>query len=111
MLKGLEIDVNPMIDAITILAVVACFATSPTRLDNGKIARSKECDRIAAITSELKKMGARIAEHDDGMTIYPSTVHGANFNAYNDHRMADVLECGCLSRSRPISYYSHPIIR
>ncbi|MCB1085331.1 MAG: 3-phosphoshikimate 1-carboxyvinyltransferase, partial [Chlamydiia bacterium] len=57
-LKGHVFDINDFIDAITILAVVGCYAEGETVMTNASIARKKECDRIHAITTELKKMGA-----------------------------------------------------
>ncbi len=90
-LVGAEVDINPFIDAVTILAVVACCAATPTRLYNGSIARKKECDRIACIARELTKMGARIEERPDGLIIEPSHLRGAHLQCYDDHRMAMAL--------------------
>jgi 3-phosphoshikimate 1-carboxyvinyltransferase len=87
-LQGKKIDLNCCIDALPILSVIACFAKGPTEITNAAIARKKESDRIACITSELKKMGALIKEKEDGLIIYPSTLHGAHVNSYNDHRIA-----------------------
>lgn len=87
-LKGRTIDVNPFIDAITILAVVGCFAEGETRLINGAIAHQKESDRIACIARELKKMGADIFETEDGLIIRPSALQGAHVASYGDHRIA-----------------------
>ena len=87
-LKGCAIDVNPIIDAITILPVIACFAQGETVISNGEIARHKECDRISAIVTELKKMGADIEEKKDGLVVRPSELHGAEIETYQDHRIA-----------------------
>lgn len=87
-LKGMEIDINDCIDSITILAVLACFAKGTTRIKNASIAKSKECDRIACISKELKKMGADITALEDGLLIQPSKLKGARVFSYNDHRMA-----------------------
>ena len=57
-LKGCTLDINDYIDAITILAVIGCFAEGETVLTNAAIARKKECDRIHAIATELKKDGS-----------------------------------------------------
>ena len=56
-LQGMAIDVNPIIDALPLLAVIGCFAKGKTTLYNGAIARTKECDRIRATATELKKNG------------------------------------------------------
>ncbi len=87
-LYGTQIDINDLIDALPILTVVGCFANSPTHIFNGAIARKKESDRISCITSELRKMGARIEEKPDGLIVYPSKLKGANLHSYQDHRLA-----------------------
>lgn len=87
-LTGQRIDINNFIDAITILAVVACFAEGETHLYNGAIARQKECNRIACISTELRKMGADIEETGDGLIIRPSSLKGAQVLSHHDHRMA-----------------------
>ncbi|MDR3623684.1 MAG: 3-phosphoshikimate 1-carboxyvinyltransferase [Chlamydiales bacterium] len=87
-LSGITVDVNDFIDGITILAVVACFAEGVTHITNAKVARDKECDRIHAIATELKKMGAHIFEEEDGLKIAESTLKGSShLHSYNDHRM------------------------
>ena len=91
-LQGKKIDINGCIDALPILAVVACFSKGTTHLYNGKSARHKECDRIAAITKELKKMGADIQEKEDGLIIQGGTpLKGCTLSTYSDHRMGMAL--------------------
>ncbi len=87
-LKGQTIDVNPFIDAITILTVLGCFAEGETRLVNAAVARQKECDRLKFITAELKKMGADIIENEDNLIIQPKKLKGTYVNSHHDHRMA-----------------------
>lgn len=87
-LNGIEVDVNTAIDAVPILATVACFAKSPTTISGAAIARQKESDRIAAISTELGKMGAKIKEFPDGLTVYPAELHGAETESRHDHRIA-----------------------
>lgn len=86
-LDGIVIDMNDCIDAITILAVVGCYARGKTILCNAAIARNKECDRIKAISTELKKMGALISETPDGLIIHHSELIGSEVDSYDDHRM------------------------
>lgn len=95
-LKGGEIDVNPFIDALPILTALSCFSQEKTRLIGGKVARKKECDRIHAIAKELSKMGAHIIEEEEGLTIFPSTLHGAFLSSHNDHRIVMALSCAAL---------------
>ncbi len=95
-LKGTCIDINDCIDALTILAVIGCYAEGKTEIRNGATARHKECDRIHSITKELKKMGADIQEKEDGLLIYPSSLKGSNLATYDDHRMAMSLSVAAL---------------
>lgn len=95
-LSGLKIDINDFIDALPILAVIACFANSVTEITNAKIARNKESDRISSITKELRKMGAQIEEKSDGLVISPSVLKGATLQTYHDHRMALALTVAAL---------------
>jgi 3-phosphoshikimate 1-carboxyvinyltransferase len=86
-LIGGEIDANDFVDSVPILAVLGCFAKGKTRIFNAAVARTKECDRIFAIATELKKMGAKIEEFADGLVIERSELHGATVDTYHDHRM------------------------
>ena len=95
-LQGIEVDINDTIDMITILAVVACFAQGTTTIKNGSIARKKECDRIHAIATELKKMGADIEEKEDGLIIRRSLLQGAFLTSHLDHRIALALSVAAL---------------
>ncbi|WP_420420603.1 3-phosphoshikimate 1-carboxyvinyltransferase [Simkania sp.] len=95
-LKGMKMDINDYIDAITILAVVGCYADGTTEIQNAAIARSKECDRIHAIATELKKMGADIEEKEDGLVVRTSTLQGAAVESYHDHRMVMSLSVAAL---------------
>jgi len=95
-LQGREIDINTFIDAITILAVVACYSEGETRITNAAVARNKECDRIHAIATELKKMGADITELPDSLIIKRSFLKGADVFSHHDHRMAMSLMVAAL---------------
>jgi 3-phosphoshikimate 1-carboxyvinyltransferase len=90
-LTGIDIDMNDTPDALPALAVAGCFAKGKTRLLNVEQARLKECDRIKAITAELKKMGADIEELSDGVVVSQGTLHGAAVHGYDDHRMVMAL--------------------
>lgn len=95
-LKGITCDINNFIDAITILAVVSCYANGETHIKNASIARNKECNRIQAIVTELKKMGADICETEDGLIIKGSVLKGTSLHTYNDHRMCMALSVAAL---------------
>jgi 3-phosphoshikimate 1-carboxyvinyltransferase len=98
-LTGIDIDMNDTPDALPALAVVGCFAKGETRLLNVEQARLKECDRISAITAELKKMGANIEELSDGVIIRQSDLKGANVHGYDDHRMVMALALAGMAAS------------
>jgi len=90
--EGIELDLNSTPDALPALAVAACFAKGKTLLGNVPQARIKETDRIACMTKELRKMGAKIEELEDGMIIYGGhALHGTEVESYNDHRIAMAL--------------------
>ncbi|MCX6989584.1 MAG: 3-phosphoshikimate 1-carboxyvinyltransferase, partial [Chlamydiae bacterium] len=95
-LQGIKIDVNDFIDAITILAVLGCYASGETEIVNGSIARKKESDRIHCIALELKKMGAKIEERPDGLIIKSSILRGAHVESHKDHRIAMSLAIAAL---------------
>jgi 3-phosphoshikimate 1-carboxyvinyltransferase len=85
---GIDIDMNAISDTVPTLAVVALFASGPTKIRNVAHIRDKETDRIGDLAVELRKLGARIEEWPDGLTIHPSPLHAAEIATYDDHRMA-----------------------
>src|SRR5207247_5020699 len=87
-LRGVEADMNAISDTVMTLAAVACFAEGPTTIRNVAHIRHKETDRIAALATELRRVGAEVEEFADGLTIRPRPLHGAEIETYNDHRMA-----------------------
>ncbi len=88
-LRGVDVDLRDIPDTAQTLAVIAPFAETPTRIRGIASARLKETDRIHATCVELARLGVRVEEHEDGMTIYPcSTFKPSNIQTYNDHRMA-----------------------
>jgi len=89
-LHGIEIDMNKLPDQVPTIAVAACFARGKTVIKNALTARWKECDRITAVCTELKKMGAKITEKEDGLIIHQDgswKLKGVNINGFYDHRM------------------------
>jgi 3-phosphoshikimate 1-carboxyvinyltransferase len=95
-LVGTTIDVNDMIDAVPILAVVGCYAEGTTIIEGAKIAREKECDRLSAMTLELTKMGADITEQPESLMIKKSQLSGATLNSHHDHRIVMSLVVAAL---------------
>jgi 3-phosphoshikimate 1-carboxyvinyltransferase len=87
-LKGIEIDCNETPDLFPILSVVGAFAEGKTTLFNAKILRIKESDRIAVMARELIKMGAKVEEEEDRLTVYKSELKASKIEHENDHRIA-----------------------
>ena len=94
-LKATEIkgDIIPKaIDELPVIAVAACFAEGETIITDAKELRVKETDRIKAMTTELKKLGAEVEELDDGMIIKgKENLKGARCSSWGDHRIAMAL--------------------
>jgi len=85
---GIDIDMNAISDTVPTLGVVALFADGPTTIRNVAHIRDKETDRIGDLARELSRLGARIEERQDGLTIHPAPLAGTNLATYDDHRMA-----------------------
>ena len=75
-LRGVDVDMNDISDTVMTLGAVACFADGPTTIRNVAHIRHKETDRIAALATELRKLGAEVEERADGLTITPRPLHG-----------------------------------
>ncbi len=90
-LSGITVDMGGMPDVVPTLAVVAAFAEGKTVINNIAHLRIKECDRLSAVVTELRKMGAKVEEYPDSMVIHGDSgrnLHGAEIETYKDHRMA-----------------------
>ena len=88
-LKAIDLDCNHIPDAAMTLAVAALFADGTTTLRNIASWRVKETDRIAAMATELRKVGATVEEGADYIRITPPAQIGhAAIDTYDDHRMA-----------------------
>ena len=94
-LKGIDVEnaqVVSMIDEIPIFIVLATQAQGESQIRGAEELRFKESDRLSAMTAELRKMGARIEEHSDGVTIEgPTPLTGTRVNSHGDHRVAMAL--------------------
>ena len=93
-LAGITLDCNHIPDAAMTLAVMALFADTPTRLNGIASWRVKETDRIAAMATELRKLGAQVIEGPafiEIMPMAPEAWRAASMHTYDDHRMAMCL--------------------
>ena len=116
-LRAVDVDMNALSDTVMTLGVVALFADGITRIRNVGHIRHKETDRIAALATELRKLGAVVDEHPDGLVIHPpplDRLQGAAIATYDDHRMAmsfaiaglripgvTILDPGCVAKTYP----------
>ena len=85
------IDMRDIPDLLPVAAVLGCRAEGTTVLRNVGHARHKESNRIAALCAELGKMGARIEETADGLTVSQSGLKGAEVDGHGDHRIVMAL--------------------
>ena len=114
-LKGVDLDMNRMPDAAMTLAVAALFAEGTTKIRNVYNWRLKETERMKAVTTELRKLGAEVEEGDDYLIIDPpDQIQSTEIETYDDHRMAmafslaacgaesvTILDPGCVSKTFP----------
>ncbi len=100
-LKGVDIGpemVARTIDEYPALAVAAALAEGTTTISGAKELRYKESDRIAVMTEQLRRLGVRVEEREDGMTIEGrGRLEGASVKSYGDHRVAMALAVAGLS--------------
>ena len=100
-LKAIDLDCNHIPDAAMTLAVMALYADGPTTLTNIASWRVKETDRIAAMATELRKLGAAVEEGADFIRVSPPTTWtAASIHTYDDHRVA---MCFSLAAFNPAS--------
>lgn len=104
-------------DAAMTLAILCAFHKGRFRLTGLTTLRVKECDRLAALKTELSKIGARVKEESEGLLIFgnPENLHAASIETYDDHRMAmcfgmasvflpgiKIKNPGCVSKTYPL---------
>ncbi len=87
-LRGIDMNMGTMPDLVPTLAVLAAFAEGETLVTGVAHLRHKESNRLAAVVTELHKMGITAEETPDGLRIIGGRPHGAAIDTYNDHRIA-----------------------
>lgn len=106
-LNGTEIGgslIPRLIDEIPLLALVATQAQGTTVIKDAEELRVKETDRIAAVVTELKKLGADIEATEDGMIINgPTQLSGAELSSYGDHRLGMMAAVAALITDGPVT--------
>ncbi|HEV3340434.1 MAG TPA: 3-phosphoshikimate 1-carboxyvinyltransferase [Pirellulales bacterium] len=101
-LKGITVNMNGISDTVQTLGAVALFAEGPTTITGVGHIRHKETDRIGALATELRKLGASVEELSDGLRITPGALRGAAIDTYHDHRMAMSLALVGLRQPRVV---------
>jgi 3-phosphoshikimate 1-carboxyvinyltransferase len=86
--QGVDLDLSAGGELTPVLAAIAALASGPSRLRGIGHLRGHETDRIAAIASELDRLGGRVRTASDGLEIYPAPLRGGEVRTYGDHRMA-----------------------
>lgn len=87
-LRGVTADFTRMGDVATTLAAIAPFADSPVTIRGIAQTHYEECDRPVATATELRRLGIRVEESWDSLTIHPGSPRPATVETYADHRMA-----------------------
>ena len=111
---GFSVDMRPLSDATLTLAAIAPFADGPIHMYGVAHIRHHECDRISAMCASLAKLGIKVEEHDDGMSVYPGIPEFGIMDTFEDHRMVmalavlgvagngiELLDPGCVSKTCP----------
>ena len=113
-LNGVDVAMNAMPDMAATLAAIAPFASSPTRIREVGFIRHHESDRLRALATELRRLGATVEDYEDGIAIQPSHLSPAEIETYEDHRIAmsfaitglklpgvKIKDPGCVSKTFP----------
>ncbi len=99
-LKGIDVDLNHIPDAAMTIAAAALFADGTTTIRNIYNWRVKETDRLSAMATELRKVGATIEEGEDYIVIEPpAEISSATIDTYDDHRMAMCLSLAAMGEN------------
>jgi 3-phosphoshikimate 1-carboxyvinyltransferase len=113
-LKGIDVDMKAISDTSLTLAAIAPFAEGPVHIRNVEHSRWQETDRVAAMATELRRLGVEVEEHQDGISVSPSQPQPAAVDTYEDHRVAmsfalvglkvpgiRINDPGCVSKTFP----------
>ncbi|WP_067818202.1 3-phosphoshikimate 1-carboxyvinyltransferase [Nocardia inohanensis] len=87
-LAGIDIDLHDVGELTPTVAALAALADSPSRLRGIAHLRGHETDRLAALATEINRLGGKVTETSDGLEILPNPLSGGSWHSYADHRMA-----------------------
>jgi 3-phosphoshikimate 1-carboxyvinyltransferase len=88
LIQGIDADLHDVGELTPAIAALAALADGPSRISGVAHLRGHETDRLAALAAELGRLGAQVAETEDGLAIDPRPLHGTVVRTYDDHRMA-----------------------
>jgi len=87
-IHGADLDLHDVGELTPTIAALATLADSPSRLRGIAHLRGHETDRLAALATEITRLGGQCEQTSDGLVITPRPLHGARWLTYHDHRMA-----------------------
>ncbi len=87
-LQGVDLDLHDVGELTPAVAALCALAETPSHLRGVAHIRGHETDRLAALATELGRLGAKVTERPDGLSLQPARLHGGTFRTYADHRMA-----------------------
>lgn len=87
-ITGIDVDLHDVGELTPVIAALCALANGPSTLRGIAHLRGHETDRLAALATEINKLGGKVSETPDGLHIEPATLHGGQFATYSDHRMA-----------------------
>ncbi|NRQ40717.1 3-phosphoshikimate 1-carboxyvinyltransferase [Nonomuraea sp. NN258] len=87
-ITGIDTDLREVGELTPTIAALAALAGTPSRIRGVSHLRGHETDRLAALATEINRLGGDAEETDDGLIIRPRPLHGGTFHSYDDHRMA-----------------------
>ncbi|MEU6787568.1 3-phosphoshikimate 1-carboxyvinyltransferase [Nonomuraea angiospora] len=87
-ITGIDADLHEVGELTPTIAALAALATTPSRIRGIAHLRGHETDRLAALATEINRLGGDAEETADGLIIRPRPLHGGTFHSYDDHRMA-----------------------
>lgn len=87
-LAGIDIDLHDVGELTPTVAALAALADSPSRLRGIAHLRGHETDRLAALATEINRLGGKVTETEDGLQIDPTPLSSGTWHSYADHRMA-----------------------
>ena len=87
-ISGITLDLTTGGELAPAIVSISALASSPSRITGIGHIRHHETDRLAALATEINKLGGKVTELEDGLHIEPSQLHGGVWHSYEDHRMA-----------------------